>query len=223
MGRQQIVVLCGLGLVGLIHRHRDDKALPHKVIDAFAEGIIRHVRHKRRRLHRNQRLAQEQLAKAVEARLRKHRERLDGKYLEPPHETCFRELGDHVHDFPEKPCNRMSVPRERIPATVLPKLLAAPGVPGQQLIFHIIRRCLDAVEELRLRFKREAQAETRRQERRFKARLNRNAAHRRWYRKTHPKKYKGKRRGPKPKRKNEKFRPETLSNGDTLVELLTRS
>ena len=89
--------------------------------------------------------------------------------------------------------------------------------------FHIIRRCLDAVEELRLRYKREAQAEIRRQERRFKARLKRNAAHRRWYRKTHPKKYKGKRRGPKPKRRNEKFRPETLSNGDTLVELLTRS
>ena len=89
--------------------------------------------------------------------------------------------------------------------------------------FHIIRRCLDAVEELRLRYKREAQAEVRRQERRFKARLKRNAAHRRWYRKTHPKKYKGKRRGPKPKRRNEKFRPETLSNGDTLVELLTRS
>lgn len=89
--------------------------------------------------------------------------------------------------------------------------------------FHIIRRCLDAVEELRLRYKREAQAEIRRQERRFKARLKRNAAHRRWYRKTHPKKYKGKRRGPKPKRRNEKFRPEALSNGDTLVELLTRS
>lgn len=50
--------------------------------------------------------------------------------------------------------------------------------------FHIIRRCLDAVEELRLRFKREAQAEVRRQERRFKARLKRNAAHRRWYRPT---------------------------------------
>lgn len=89
--------------------------------------------------------------------------------------------------------------------------------------FHILKRCLDAVEELRLRYKREAQAETRRQERRFKARLKHNAAHRRWYRKTHPKKYKGKRRGPKPKRRNEQFRPPVLANGDTLVELLTRS
>lgn len=89
--------------------------------------------------------------------------------------------------------------------------------------FHIMKRCLDAVEEIRLRLKRQAQADLRRQERRFKARLKRNAAHRRWYRKTHPKKYKGKRRGPKPARRNERFRPPVLSNGDTEVELLTRS
>ena len=42
------------------------------------------------------------------------------------------------------------------------------------------------------------------------------------YRKMHPKKYKGKTRGRKPARKNEKFRPTVLSTGDTLVELLTR-
>lgn len=89
--------------------------------------------------------------------------------------------------------------------------------------FHILKRCLDAVEELRLRFKREAQAATRRENRKWKAKMKRNAAHRRWYAKTHPKKGKGKRRGPKPRRANEPFRPEVLSNGDTLVELLTRS
>lgn len=89
--------------------------------------------------------------------------------------------------------------------------------------FHIIKRCLDAVEELRLRYKREAQAITRREKRKWLAKKKRNAAHRRWYAKTHPKTYKGKRRGPKPRRANEPFRPATLSNGDTLVELLTRS
>lgn len=89
--------------------------------------------------------------------------------------------------------------------------------------FHILKRCLDAVEELRLHYKHEAQADLCRQERRFKARLKRNAAHRHWYRKTHSKKYKGKRRGPKPKRRNEQFRPPVLENGDTLVELLTHS
>lgn len=90
-------------------------------------------------------------------------------------------------------------------------------------VFHILKRCLDGVEELRLRYKRDAQAETRRQERKYKNRLKRNAAHRKWYARTHPKKYKGKRRGPKPKRRNAPFRPSTLANGDTLVELLTRS
>lgn len=89
--------------------------------------------------------------------------------------------------------------------------------------FHIVRRCTDALEELRLRYKREAQADTRREERKWKARKKRNAAHRRWYARTHPKKYKGKRRGPKPRRANEPFRSAVLCNGDTLVELLTRS
>ncbi len=89
--------------------------------------------------------------------------------------------------------------------------------------FHILKRCFDGVEELRLRFKRDAQAQIRREERRFKAKLKRNAAHRKWYRKTHPKNYKGKVRGRKSARLNRKFRPQVLSNGDTLVELLTRS
>ena len=74
-----------------------------------------------------------------------------------------------------------------------------------------------------MRYKREAQADIRRAVRRFKEHLKRNAAHRLWYRKKHPKKFKGKKRGPKPKRRNEQFRPLVLENGDTLVELLTRS
>lgn len=89
--------------------------------------------------------------------------------------------------------------------------------------FHIMRRCNDAIEEIRLRCKREAQAGIRKEKSEFKKRQKRNAAHRRWYRKTHPKKYKGKTRGRKPARKNEKFRPATLSTGDTPVELLTRT
>ena len=89
--------------------------------------------------------------------------------------------------------------------------------------FHVLKRCHDAVEELRLRTKREAQVDIRRQARKFKERQKHNAAHRKWYRKTHPKNYPGKVRGPKPKRKNEKFRPPVLSNGDTVIELLTRT
>lgn len=89
--------------------------------------------------------------------------------------------------------------------------------------FHIMRRCNDAIEEMRLRSKREAQADVRKEKREFKLRQKRNAAHRRRYRKTHPKKYKGKARGRKPARKNEQFRPRKLSTGDTVVELLTRT
>lgn len=89
--------------------------------------------------------------------------------------------------------------------------------------FHIIKRCLDAVEELRLRFKRLAQAKLRRLEHQFRAKLKRNAKQRTRRHKKNPKNYKGKRRGPKPMRLNAKFHPPVLSNGDTELELLSRS
>lgn len=76
---------------------------------------------------------------------------------------------------------------------------------------------------MRLRCKREAQADLRREKREFKLRQKRNAAHRRWYRKKHPKNYKGKTRGRKPARKNEQLKPRKLGTGDTVVELLTRT
>lgn len=89
--------------------------------------------------------------------------------------------------------------------------------------FHIMRRCLDALEELRLRFKRDAQADIRRLALEHKKKLERNAKQRRRYRqKNKSKKLRGKRRGRKPRRKNEQFKPPVLPNGDTTVELLTR-
>lgn len=89
--------------------------------------------------------------------------------------------------------------------------------------FHIMKRCIDGVEEIRLRYGREAQAEQLRLELEHRRRLKRYAARRRCYRKKHPKNYKGKTRGRKPLRKNERFRPPALSNGDTRNELLKRS
>lgn len=89
--------------------------------------------------------------------------------------------------------------------------------------FHIMKRCIDGVEEIRLRYRREAQAEQRRLELEHRRCLKRYAARRRCYRKKHPKNYKGKTRGRKPLRKNERFRPPALSNGDTRNELLKRS
>ena len=89
--------------------------------------------------------------------------------------------------------------------------------------FHIMKRCIDGVEEIRLRYRREAQAEQLRLELEHRRRLKRYAARRRCYRKKHPKNYKGKTRGRKPLRKNQRFRPPVLSNGDTRNELLKRS
>ena len=89
--------------------------------------------------------------------------------------------------------------------------------------FHILKRCHDAVEEIRLKAKREAQVELRRQEREHRERQKRNAKQRRRYRKKHPGKSGVKVRGRKPKRKNEAFKAPKYKNGDTKLELLTRS
>lgn len=89
--------------------------------------------------------------------------------------------------------------------------------------FHLIKRGVEALEELRLRYKREAVKEQRRQQAAYRKRHKRLAEARRAYRKRHPKRYSGKRRGRKPQRLNGSFSPQVLTNGDTLVELLTRS
>ena len=71
------------GLADEIMVSTDDQAIADKEINALAERIMRRVRHKRQRIHRDQRPVQEKLAEAVEARLRKHRERPDGECLKP--------------------------------------------------------------------------------------------------------------------------------------------
>lgn len=89
--------------------------------------------------------------------------------------------------------------------------------------FHIIKRCIEAVEELRLKAKRDAQKALNKEKAKFKKKLERLVKNRKDYRKKHPKKYKGKKRGRKPQRLNKRFRPTMLSNGETVIELLTRS
>lgn len=91
--------------------------------------------------------------------------------------------------------------------------------------FHIVQRLCEGLEEMRLRFKRLAVTETKKaaaafmqeEERKAKQRIYNRA----YYRKRHKKNSKDK-RGRKRIRK-QKFKPQTLSNGDTKVELLTRS
>lgn len=89
--------------------------------------------------------------------------------------------------------------------------------------FHIIKRCIEVVEELRLKAKREAQKALNKEKAKFKKKLEQLVKSRKYYRKKHPKKYKGKKRGRKPQRLNKRFRPTMLSIGETVIELLTRS
>lgn len=89
--------------------------------------------------------------------------------------------------------------------------------------FHIIKRCGEAVEEIRLKEKRNAVKEQNKAKAEHKKRLERRVKARKAYRKKHPKTYKGKKRGRKPARLKDRFVPEELSNGDTKIELLTRS
>lgn len=89
--------------------------------------------------------------------------------------------------------------------------------------FHIIKRCGEAVEELRLQAKRQAQKEQRKLRAEHRKKQAARVKARKAYRKKHPKKYKGKIRGRKPARLNSRYTPQTLANGDTKVELLARS
>lgn len=81
--------------------------------------------------------------------------------------------------------------------------------------FHVQQLCSNAMQEVRVRIVREARkAEIQyREDHAFK--LQRRLAHR--------KKDKTDKRGRKPNRKNEAYKPERLENGDTVIELLTRS
>src|SRR5574344_39463 len=87
--------------------------------------------------------------------------------------------------------------------------------------FHIIQRLCDGLEEMRLRFKRLAAIETRKAAAAFAQNEDRKARHRMYYRRRHKKNPK-ENRGRKRIRK-QKFKLAELSNGDTKVELLTRS
>lgn len=106
------------------------------------------------------------------------------------------------------------------------RAIASNAFPNAEIVvdcFHVMQRCGDAVEEIRLKEKRAAIADTKRQMREYIAAVSAHSSRRRRYRDKHPKKYKGKKRGRKPKYVKMKFTPERLANGDTRVELLTRS
>ncbi|MCF0160385.1 MAG: transposase, partial [Bacteroidaceae bacterium] len=91
-------------------------------------------------------------------------------------------------------------------------------------LFHLIKEVVEALQQLRIKHKHEAQRKEVEAREQFKHRNKRNALLRKMY--AASLKVEGKKkstRGRKPNRRNEQFKPERLSNGDTLTELLTRS
>lgn len=88
--------------------------------------------------------------------------------------------------------------------------------------FHIIQISNSPLEELRLKYKREATKMQKQQEAEHKKHLAKLAKQRKYYRRRHPKNYKGKKRGRKPQRLNQRFKPQVFENGETMLEMLTR-
>lgn len=87
--------------------------------------------------------------------------------------------------------------------------------------FHVIQRCGEGIEEIRLRLKREAVKEQKKEKAEFRKKLERLAKQRKAYRRKH-KRPKGKKRGRKPMRLSTRVVPSTLDNEETKVESLTR-
>lgn len=86
--------------------------------------------------------------------------------------------------------------------------------------FHLMKMVVDAVEERRLRCKREAVKELNKLLAAFRKKLQRLSKRRTAYKQKHPKNYKGRKRGRKPLRK---FCPPLMSNGETLLDVMIRS
>jgi transposase len=104
--------------------------------------------------------------------------------------------------------------------------MAFPNAMVVRDCFHVMKRGGEGIEELRMKYKREAVKDVNRQKAEFKKHLEQLAKQRKYYRnsrkKQGKKRCKGKRRGRKPMRLNTRFEPKRLSNGETLVEALTR-
>lgn len=103
---------------------------------------------------------------------------------------------------------------------------AFPNASAIRDCFHVVKRGGEACEELRLRFKRDAVKEVKKQKAAFKKNLARLAKQRRTYsekkKRENGKSWKKSKRGRKPMKRNTRFVPERLENGETLVEALTR-
>ena len=103
---------------------------------------------------------------------------------------------------------------------------ASPNATVIRDCFHVVKRGGEGSEGIRLRLKREAVKELNRYKAEFRKYLEGLAAQRKAYRERMMAKYRRKwkksKHGKKPKRLNTRFEPPRLTNGETLVEALTR-
>lgn len=105
------------------------------------------------------------------------------------------------------------------------KRIANLAFPNAQTVtdcFHTIKLATEAIESVRLKLKQEAMVIYRRKEREWRTKCDKCRKANRYYRKHHPKKYKGSKRGRKPLYVG-KYKSKTFDNGDTIRDLLTRS
>ena len=138
--------------------------------------------------------------------------------------TTVKEVSKQFLKLPEK--QRLAVKEITMDFSDSMFGIAKTCFPNAEIVidcFHIMQLAGKGVEEMRMKLKRAARTERKRQEREFKRRQERRAKNRAKYAQTHEPKYSknGKKLGRPRKRKNEKFEPEKLSNGETLLDLLT--
>ena len=139
--------------------------------------------------------------------------------------TTVSDVSEHLMKLPEE--QRLAVTEVTMDFSDSMLGIVRTCFPKAEVVidcFHIMQLAGNALEEMRLKNKRSARTELNRQEREFKKKLQRRAKSRARYAKSHKPKYSkdGKRLGRPRKRKNEKFEPEKLSNGETKLDLLTR-
>lgn len=138
--------------------------------------------------------------------------------------TTISEVTKHLAKIPEK--SRLAVEEVTMDFSDSMMGITKMMFPKAEIVidcFHIMQLAGSALEEMRMKIKRAAVAETKKEEREFKKRqAARNKANARYAKKHKLKKSKnGKTLGRPRKRKNEKFVPTKMENGETKVELLT--
>lgn len=138
--------------------------------------------------------------------------------------TTVKEVSKQLLKLPEK--QRLAVKEITMDFSDSMFGIAKTCFPKAEIVidcFHIMQLAGKGVDEMRMKLKRAARTERKREEREFKRKLERRAKNRVRYAKNHDPKYSknGKKLGRSRKRKNEKFEPEKLSNGETKLDLLT--